>query len=288
MRMFEIRKLFLLLILTSFCLSCEDVIDVDIPDSPRRLTIDALVRVDIAEPTTTVTVKAGLTTSFFSDVEPTSLDQVAVINPDYEPTSALDGIAINLTEVAPGVYEGVKSTKFFTEGELQLAIEHEGQRYLAITRYARSSRIDTIEQGDNSLFSDDDKEIKIAFTDDGEIDNFYLFDFGRGDYLVTEDEFYQGQSFSFSYFIEDGEDRKIDVALLGVDEPFYNYMNQLIVQAGGDQGPFQTPAATVRGNIINVTNIDNINSFDNVENSNNFVLGYFAVCETFKASIVLD
>ena len=286
--MIELRKIFLLLLLSNLFFSCEDVIEVDTPTTPPRLSIDALVRVDARNPTSKITVKAGVTSSFFTDVEPTSLDQVTVVNPDYIPTSALDVPAINLIEVAPGVYEGEKNTRFFTDGELQLAIEHDGQRYLALTSYAPSSRIDNIEQGDNSLFSENDKEIKISFSDDGEIDNFYLFDFDRGDYLVTEDEFYQGQTFSFSYFIEDGEGRKVDVALLGVDEPFYNYMNQLIVQAGGDQGPFQTPSATVRGNIINITNIDNINSFDNVEDSNNFALGYFAVCETFETSIILE
>ena len=286
--MIALKKLFFLLIVTSLTFSCEDVIEVDTPTTAPRLTIDALVRVDSENATTKITVKAGITSSFFTDVEPTILDQIVVLNPDYVPTSALDVAAVNLTEVAPGVYEGEKNTKFFTEGELQLAIEHDGQRYLARTRYARSSEIKKIEQGDNSLFSENDKEIKISFSDDGEINNFYLFDFGRGDYLVTEDEFYQGQSFSFSYFIEDGVGRKVEVALLGVDEPFYNYMNQLIVQAGGDQGPFQTPSATVRGNIINITGIDNIDSFDNVADANNFALGYFAVCETFETSIILE
>ncbi|GAB5472722.1 MAG: DUF4249 domain-containing protein [Maribacter sp.] len=283
----DLRKL-LFCFLAGLIFSCEDVIEVDTPSSPPRLTIDALVRIDSSQPTTTISVKAGVTSSFFVEVEPTDLNQIFLINPDYVPTSPLDERSIPLTEVAPGVYEGTKNTTFFTEGELQLVIEHEGQRYLALTRYAPSARIDTIEQGDNSLFSENDKEIKISFSDDGAIDNFYLFDFGRGDYLVTEDEFYQGQSFNFSYFIEDGAGRKVDIALLGVDEPFYNYMNQLIVQAGGDQGPFQTPAATVRGNIINVTDIDNIDSFDNVENSDNFALGYFAVCETFESTIILE
>lgn len=283
----DLRKL-LFCFLLGLIFSCEDVVEVDTPTSPPRLTIDALVRVNTENPTTTISVKAGVTSSFFENVVPTDLDQVFLINPDYVPTSPLDERSIPLTEVAPGVYEGVKNTKFFTEGELQLAIEHQGQRYLALTSYAPSAAIETIEQGDNTLFSENDKEIKISFSDDGDVDNFYLFDFGRGDYLVTEDEFYQGQSFSFSYFIEDGAGRKVDVALLGVNEEFYNYMNQLIVQAGGDQGPFQTPSATVRGNIINVTDIDNINSFDNVENSNNFALGYFAVCETFENTIILE
>lgn len=268
--------------LIGLLISCEDVIEVETPSTPPRLSIDALVRVDSSAPTTTISVTAGLTSSFFDEIEPTDLDRIVLTNSDYIPTSPRDERSITLTEVAPGIYEGEKNTSFFTEGELQLAIEHDGQNYLALTRYAPSAQIETIEQGDNSLFSENDKEIKISFTDDGTIDNFYLFDFGRGDYLVTEDEFYQGQSFNFSYFIEDGAGRKVDIALLGVDEPFYNYMNQLIVQAGGDQGPFQTPAATVRGNIVNVTGANTAQNLDK------FALGYFAVCETFEGTIVLE
>lgn len=286
--MIELRKFILLLVLISLTSSCEDVIEVDTPTTAPRLTIDALVRVDTDNVNTSIVVKAGVTSSFFKEVEPTNLDRIVVVNPDYEPSSALDERSIIMTEVAPGVYEGEKNTRFFTEGELQLSIEHEGQKYLALTRYAPSSRIDNVVQGEGALFSEDDKEIEISFTDNGDLDNFYLFDFGRGDYLVTEDEFYQGQSFSFSYFLSEAEGLVVDIALLGVDEPFFNYMNQLIVQSGGDQGPFQTPAATVRGNIINITNIDNVESFDNVEDSNNFALGYFAVCETFEERIVLE
>ena len=64
-------------------------------------------------------------------------------------------------------------------------------------------------------------------------------------------------------------------------------MNQIIVQSGGDQGPFQTPAATVRGNIINVTGIDNDEVVDNVERSDNFALGYFAIVEEYTDSITI-
>jgi hypothetical protein len=285
---FDFRKLSLLLLLTSLTISCEDVIEVETPSSPPRLAVDAVVRVDSSEPTTTVTIKAGLTSSFFESVEPVKLDVAMITNADYSPQSPIEERSLPLIEVAPGIYEGTKNTSFFIEGELQLIIVHNGMRYLALTRLAPSATIQSVTQGDASLFSEDDKEVKISFTDDGAIDNFYLFDFGQSDYLVTEDEFYQGETFNFSYFIEDGAGRTVDIALLGVNEPFYNYMNQVIVQAGGDQGPFQTPSATVRGNIINVTNVDDISSFNTIENSNNFALGYFAVCETFEASIVLE
>ena len=83
-------------------------------------------------------------------------------------------------------------------------------------------------------------------------------------------------------------DKTINIGLLGADESFYNYMNQIIVQSGGDQGPFQTPAATVRGNIINITGIDNSDIFDNVGRNDNFALGYFAIVQEYKESIVID
>ena len=183
-----------------------------------------------------------------------------------------------------------KEHNFFTEGALQLAVEHNGQRYLAQTQYVPSSPILSLEQGDGTLFAGNETEVEISFADNSERIDFYLVDLDFGDYLVTEDEFYNGQNFKFSYFYDEDVEvgKEISISLLGVDEPFYNYMNQLIVQSGGDQGPFQTPSATVRGNMINVTNIDNINSFDNVGDTDNFALGYFAVCQTFTETIIIE
>lgn len=283
------KKIFSILFVALLAMACEDVVDIETPVTPTRIFIDAVVRLDISAAITTIQVNAGTTSSFFDAVQPAKLTNISLLNVGYEPTSALDQNFIVFSEVSPGIYEGSKSTNFFTSGELQLFITHEGQRYLAITEFVASSPITNLEQGNGTLFSGNETEVKVAFTDNGERDNFYLVDLDFGDYLVTEDEFYQGRTFEFSYFYNDGVDAgtEVIISLLGVDEPFYNYMNQLIIQAGGDQGPFQTPSATVRGNIINITNIDNINSFDNVEDADNFALGYFAVCQTFTDTIVI-
>jgi len=284
------KKVFGILLLIVFASGCEDVVDIDTPVTPPRLFIDAIVRLDINNMITTVQVKAGTTSSFFNSTEPAELTNVSILGVDYEPTSALDQNFVVFSEVAPGIYEGSKSTNFFTSGELQLFITHEDQQYLARTNFVPSSPILNLEQGNGTLFTGNETEVKVSFTDNGDRDDFYLVDLDFGDYLVTEDEFYQGQTFEFSYFYDQDVEpgREITISLLGVDEPFYNYMNQLIVQAGGDQGPFQTPSATVRGNIINITNIDNIDSFDNVEDSNNFALGYFAVSQTFTQNITIE
>lgn len=278
------KKIIYLAILLVSLSSCEDVIDVDVPETTPKLIVDALIRVDENEPITTVRIKTNLTSSFFDDIQPTDVEQITITNPDYIGFGSLDENFITLQKVSSGLYEGSKRTDFFISGELQLSIQHQDQRYLASTSYAPTSPIETLEQGSGTLFSGNETEILVAFTDNLEQDNFYLFDFDFNEYLVTEDEFYPGQTFQFSYFYDDGLDsgQTINVSLLGVDESFYNYMNQLIVQAGGDQGPFQTPAATVRGNLINVTDIDN------VENSDNFALGYFSVSQTFTASLTIE
>ena len=75
---------------------------------------------------------------------------------------------------------------------------------------------------------------------------------------------------------------------MGVDEDFYTYMDQLILQSEEDFGPFETPALTVRGNFINATNIDNNNNFDNLNDINNFALGYFAIVQEYKETLVVQ
>jgi len=150
--------------------------------------------------------------------------------------------------------------------------------------------IESLQEGNATLFTGDETEILISFLDTPNQTDFYLFDFSFDEYLVSEDTFYPGQRFQFSYFYEDGlnSGQEIEIGILGIDVNFYNYMTQLIVQAGGDQGPFQTPAATVRGNIINVTDIDNIDNFDNVEDTENFALGYFSVSQEYTESITIQ
>ncbi len=284
------KKIIYLAIVLSSLSSCEDVIDVDVPTTSPRLIVDALIRIDESEPITTVRIKTNLTSSFFDDIQPTDVQQITITNPDYIGLNSLDGNFITLQKVSSGLYESSKRTAFFTSGTLQLTIEHEGQCYLALTNYVPTSPIDSLEQGGGTLFSGDETEIIVSFTDNLERDDFYLFDFDFSLFLVTEDEFYQGQTFQFSYFYDNNLEsgQVINVSLLGVDEPFHNYMNQLIVQASGNQGPFQTPAATVRGNLINVTDTNNIDSFDNVKNSDNFALGYFSVSQSFTTTLTIE
>ncbi len=283
------KIVYIILIVLTFT-NCEDVIEVDIPSEKPRLVIDALIRVDTSQQIQTISVKVSLTDSFFGEVVVTGLKQITITNLGISPTFANPGFIV-LLEVAPGIYEKVVSTSFLiTQGELIFQVEHEEQLYLARTHYVPTVPIDTLIQGDGTAVNGGQSEVIVTFTDNPNRNDFYLFDFDFDNFFVSGDEFYQGQQFQFSYFydkvIEPGQE--VDISILGVERSFFNYMNLLIEQSENDLDLFETPVATVRGNIINVTEIDNIDFFDNVDQTNNFALGYFAVIQTFTKSIIIE
>ena len=177
-----------------------------------------------------------------------------------------------------------RNTEFF------LVVEHKGRRYAGQTFYVPTVPIDTLIQGEETLFDEDDTEIKITITDTPDEQNYYVFDFGEGEFLALDDQFIDGQEFEFSFFPERtlmaGE--TLEVSILGAEQQFFNYIDLLVEQTENDGGVFETPAATVRGNMFDVTGLDNIEIFDNVGRPESFALGYFAFVEEAKASLVIE
>ena len=300
-------KRFILVILTiSFLVSCEDVIDLELPESDTRLIVNGVIRVDEKQEYLPIEIVVSESSSFFESNTIASIESAVIYygTPNPDAPEILEGGGIsNLTELEPGSGKWVPDPTFDSDQRIRVSSINEGdvfqlilttreERYFATTTYVKSVPIDSLVQGDQTLFSGDETEVIVTFTDNGDHDDYYILDFDFNEYLVTEDEFYQGQTFVFSYFYDSDlaldTNTSITIGLIGADESFYNYMNQIIVQSGGDQGPFQTPAATVRGNITNITGIDNSEIFDNVERNDNFALGYFAIVQEYKKSIVID
>lgn len=274
-------KNILILITCLITFGCQDVIEVGLPTEEPRLVIDALIRLeDMDNPSVLVQIKASLTSSFFEEVIPAQLQEITITNTE-------SGAVLTLEESIPdtGVYENVWDLQELTQGEVELNIQYNGQSYMARTNFVPTVPLDSLEQGTTTLFGDDETEVILSFTDNGERDDYYLLDFDFGEYLVSEDEFYQGQRFQFSFFYDSKleDERLVTIRILGIDQDLFNYMNQLIQQSGADTGPFSTPATTVRGNIINVSDTAESNNIVN----NDFALGYFGICQTFSDSLLI-
>ncbi|MEQ9426659.1 MAG: DUF4249 family protein [Cyclobacteriaceae bacterium] len=264
-------------ILLVLIMSCEDVIKVDTPSEEPRLSIDALLKIDTTDLFQRYQVKVRLTDSFFGQIPVTKLKQITI------------GAVLNERVPGSGNYEGSGGGfQFYEEFEYILQVEHQDQRYLARATNIATSAIDTITQVTHAS-SNDGVSIAISFKDAPDKKNFYLFDMGFSELMVLDDAFFNGQTHQFIYKYKTAlkPDEQVEVAIMGIDEAFHNYMKQLISQSVDNISPFDTPVATLRGNIINVTEIDNIDFFDNVSQPENFALGYFAIAQIYKKSFIV-
>ena len=283
----------LFLILAITLAACEDVIEVEVPTEDARLVVDAIIRIDTSQNVISPRIKVTQSTSFFEEAQPVSnITQMTLANIG-EGGGGDDFLVLLETEPGSGIYQDPDDVMFvdsIVKGELILQIEHENRLYFARTRYVPSVQIDDIRQGDDTLFSEDDTEVIVEFTDTPDVENYYVFDFGFSEFLTVEDQFIDGQTFGFSYFYDTGVQPgdQLEISILGADQGFYDYMTLLIEQTQDDGGVFQTPVTTVRGNIFDVTDLDNDEVVDNVGQPEVFPLGYFAVVQEFKASLTLQ
>jgi len=288
----KIRRCLSFLCFLALLASCEDVIEVEVDAEQPRLVVDAIIRIDTSQTFFVPEIKVTRSTPFFEGSEPVSnITQMTISNLGDD---GLGSGFIVMEEIEPGtgIYreQDPVSVEFFTQGELILQIVHEGRLYFARTRYVPSVEIDSLVQGDDTLFSEDDTEVIVQITDTPAQENFYVFDFGFNEFLTVEDQFFDGQPFEFSYFYDQDLDptQEIEVSVLGADRGFFDYMTLLIEQTQDDGGVFQTPIAVVRGNIFDVTDLDNDELFDNVAQPDVFPLGYFAITQEFKATLTLE
>ncbi len=277
------KKYICILLISFFTFSCEEVIDIDLEDSEPRLVIDAFFNLYNNDTNTSAVgaIKLSLTAPFFDDeIEPVTNATVFITNLN-------DNSVVNFVDIlSPGYFTPTTSAGLQPElnTNYELTVIYDNETYTSTTQLIPTVPIDIIEQGDGFLFEDTEKEVIITFTDDVTRDDFYLFNLGFQRYILTQDEFYQGQTFNFSYFYDEEfleeqygtENQEITIQIFGVEEAYYNYFNLVLEQAETDGSPFQTIPALVKGNIINITNEDN------------FPLGYFRISESYTASITLE
>ncbi|TVZ51821.1 DUF4249 family protein [Dokdonia sp. Hel_I_53] len=292
------KSILLLTCLVTFS-SCEDVIDVELKNETPRLIVDALIRVDTAQDFTDANIKVSLSSSFFGEIEPAIIDTIElreITNGDiitYEPVPDEPGSYRPSNTSGSLVSDNKISTSFLSNSnvEFTLNVIYNGKTYLATTRFVNSVPLDEVVQGDGQLFDEDGIEVQVSFTDIADQEDYYIFDFDFNEYLPTEDRFYQGQQFKFSYFYDQQltSGDVIDIKILGADLQFYNYISGILEQSEqGQNGPFQTPTATVRGNFISITDIDNGDINNNTSLPDEFILGYFSISQEFSTSLLIN
>jgi hypothetical protein len=295
------KKLMSVIFMAVLLASCEDVVDVDLPEADPKLVVDGLLRVDKEQEFIDVRIGLKASTTFFEENQPVQAESVTISYGQPNSEGDFDNLSSSsLVEETPGSGIYVPDSSLPSDQRIptsaaepgaifMLEITYQDNYYFAQTEYVSTVPLDNLEQGDEVFFDEDQTEIIVTFTDNGEEDNFYLFDFMFGEFQTVEDEFFQGQQFEFSFFYDDKTEPGdvVRVSILGATEDFYNYMDLVLQQTGNGNsgGPFQTPVATVRGNVFDLTGLGNP---DNVERPNDYALGYFAVVQEYSRTLIIE
>ena len=260
---------------TILSISCEDVVDIDLTTAAPRLVIDASIKWQKGTLGNVQTIKLTTTTGYYSTTIPTvSGATIFIIDGN--------GIQYDFNEIL-GTGEYV-CTNFNPEirQSYTLTVIYDSQIYMATEALIEVPTIDYVEQTEDGGFTGNEKEVKFFYQDIPNQDNFYLVMFNSSNVSlpiidIVSDSFFQNNQM-FGYLSNGLEkDDTILFTLHGISETYYNYMNVLLGIAGTNGGsPFQTPPATVRGNIVNQTNF------------NNFALGFFRLSEIDTVSYIVE
>lgn len=269
MKYFEMKKIHIILVLTAtlFFSGCEEVVDIPLDTAPPRLVIEATIYWQKGTSGNQQSIKLMTTTDFYSNViPPVNNAVVSVTNSQNE--------VFNFKELEnTGVYFCQNFIPILNE-TYTLNVVYNSEVYTASEVLTSVAPITDIEQSDNGGFAGNEIEIKAYFDDPINETNYYLYEYSyakevKSYYSVTNDEFFNGNEFfSINSNEEYASGEVLKISHFGVSESYYNFLNIILSLAGeSGGGPFQTPPATIRGNIINETN------------ASNFALGYFSLSE---------
>lgn len=279
------KKLFITPFLFIFFLvSCEKVIDVDVPSVESKLVVDATFEIFFNEnPITADTnVKLTLTADFFSDTIASVTDASIFVTEIIDENDTSKNTIFNYSNIdEAGNYQ--PDTNFIPKDDItyELTVIYNNETYTSKASKIKSSPITNTEQTSRPFFTGEVIELKVSFLDIANEDNFYLFDFSDSSFSLVEDRLFEdGEELTISEFYDD-EDLElpadINIKLSGVSREYFNYFRILSDQGGqGGGGPFETIPATLFGNVINETTEDN------------FPLGYFHISETDIVSVTLE
>ena len=271
------KKIYILIPLLILLFSnCEKVVEIDLPTIEPKLVIDASFEVlfDAAPVTANSVVKLRLSADYFEENIPTVSNAIVFV------TNLSDAAVTNFIDVnLDGNFRPLTNFIPLDDIEYELTVIYQNETYKGKATKVKSTPFTNAIQGDDTLFSGKEIEVKVAFNDDDTSDNYYLFDFTNNLFLPIEDRFFNGNPYNFSFYYQEDEiiaPTTVTIRMSGISKKYFTYFRILLNQSGvNGGGPFSSVPASLLGNIINTAN------------ETNFPLGYFHISETDTFTIDL-
>jgi hypothetical protein len=254
---------------------CEDTISVDLNTEAPRLVIDASIDWIKNTAGNEQKIKLSTTTGYYNPTFPTVSGATVIV------TNSSNTV-FNFIET-PNTGEYICSNFVPVIGETYtMTIAVKGQTYIATETLMNVPSIENnIVQNNSGGFAGDEIEVTYYYQDNASQENNYLFSIKTNrmafpEYEAENDENTQGNLMSEQYSHEDLTAGDIvNIKLYGISKRYYNYFKKILLATGNDN-PFASTPAAVRGNIINQTN------------SKNFAFGYFRLSEVDTKSYTIQ
>ena len=266
-KMKNIINLIFVILSVFFFNSCEDVVNIPLNTENPKLVIDASIVWAKGTTGNNQVIKLSTTTDFYTNVIPAVSGATVFMKNS-------SNVIFNFTETPnTGIYLCSNFIPVIDE-TYTLTVINSGQTYTASETLKSVASITTVTQEIQTGLGTDFLKLKAFFNDPADADNYYLYKYKfannlKPEYSIDNDQFFQGNTFfSLVLEVDTNPGDQVEITHYGISLAYYNYMSILLSVAGSSGGgPFQTPPATVRGNIINQTDFDN------------YPLGYFRISE---------
>ncbi len=260
-------------------IACQDVVDVDVPEEPPRLVIEASIDWEKGTAGNEQIVKLSTSTPYFE-----ALINTIVTGASVKVTRDSDQMEFIFQDQNDGTY---KASNFVAElnSDYTLEVIYNNETYIARETLMPVTNIDDVVQSLEGGFDDEVIDVTIYFQDPIDEENYYLIKwFRHGDLFKglndISDEFINGNL--IDVFIENEDEKEfvpgdvLDIDLLGISEQYHNYIRLLIEQYDSGADPYSTTPAAIKGNCVNLNNPDN------------FAFGYFRLTEVDRVTYTIQ
>lgn len=271
---------YIILIVITTLFSCEDVIDLEVPNAAPRLVIEASIDWEKGTTGNEQTIKLSMSKPYFDSYEITT-----VVGASVKIIYDTDGTVFDFIDQNNGLYTTTSFVPALNH-TYTLEVIHNGETYVAHETLMPVASIQEVSQSLEGGDDDEALDVSVYFNDPVAETNFYLIKFQeQGDLLPTlfdlKDEFTNGNLMS-AYFEKYNDEESneeefvpgdvVDINLYGISQQYYNYLHILIEQIESGGGPFSSTPVQLKGNCINPAN------------PSKYAFGYFRLTEVVKTS----
>jgi hypothetical protein len=273
--------------------ACEEIIEIDLEEGLTRLVVEGKIERNPEDSSGYQRISLSTTDDYFANgMPPRALGAEVTVSDD------LDNVYSFTESLAePGIYE-TDSLLAELDRTYTLTIMWDGDTYLAEETLLSVAAIDSIYQefeedahpfGKGSNDREEGYTVKIDFRDPAGVENFYMWELYVDGELeieaepsnlslkVQSDELYDGQEvIGHQPGKQIFEPRQtILIRQIALSPLAYDYY-YLLFEKSSERGMFDTPPATVRGNVRNLDDPDL------------YPLGFFGASEVAEAEIVIS